>query len=121
MSALILASTSASRSRMLQAAGIAFTASSPACDEESLKSELRLQGAAPCEIARALAHAKALSLSRQGTAEIVLGADQTLAIGSQTLDKPGSLSEARQQLQRLRAGTHSLPTAAALARGGQVG
>lgn len=116
---LILASGSAARRHMLEAAGLAFEVVSPRVDEEAIKVELRAQGLAPREQALALAEHKALSVAqtRQG---LVIGADQMLALGEEVFDKPAGAEEARAHLQRLRGRTHELITAAVVARGGEI-
>lgn len=117
---LILASQSRSRRRMLEAAGVPFEAVSSGVDEESVKASLRTAGADGAAMARALARAKALAVSQRHPQVLVLGADQTLELGKEVLDKPISLEDASAQLARMSGGTHSLPTAAALAEGGEV-
>ncbi|HBM04180.1 MAG TPA: septum formation protein Maf, partial [Erythrobacter sp.] len=52
-SGIVLASNSASRKAMLEAAGIAFTARGADIDERALENEM--DGAEPAEIAQALA------------------------------------------------------------------
>ena len=63
MSALILASKSASRRAMLDAAGVAYETIPAAIDERAL--EAGLQGASPAELAEALAVAKAAAVAVQ--------------------------------------------------------
>ncbi|MBL8543864.1 MAG: septum formation protein Maf [Hyphomonadaceae bacterium] len=116
---LILASGSAARRHMLEAAGIIFEVMSPAVDEEAAKAQLRAQGLAPREQALALAEQKALSVAR-ARAGYVIGADQMLALGDEAFDKPANAAEARAHLLRLRGRTHELITAAVVARGGEI-
>jgi septum formation protein len=49
---------------------------------------------------------------------LVLGADQTLALGERRFSKPADRAAARDQLKGLRGQTHELHTAIALARDG---
>ncbi|HRO03252.1 MAG TPA: Maf family nucleotide pyrophosphatase [Terricaulis sp.] len=116
---LILASASASRRRMLEAAGLAFEIQAPHADEEAAKASLRAAGLKPREQADALAELKALSVSRR-RAGVVIGADQMLAIEGEVLDKPKDMDEARTHLQRLRGKTHELLSAAVVAREGAI-
>jgi septum formation protein len=51
---------------------------------------------------------------------LVLGADQTLALGTRRFSKPGDHRTAREQLQALRGRTHELHSAVAVVRGGAV-
>ncbi len=116
---LILASGSAARRAMLEAAGLAFEVDVPRVDEAAAKASLRAEGMKPREQADALAELKALSISRR-RAGFVIGADQILAIEGATLDKPRDRAEAHAQLQLLRGRTHDLITAAIVAREGAV-
>ena len=51
---------------------------------------------------------------------VVLGADQTLALGERRFSKPTDRAAAREQLKLLRGRTHELHTAIALVREGTV-
>lgn len=116
---LILASGSAARRHMLEAAGLTFQVVSPRVDEEAAKASYRAAGMKPRDQADALAEIKALSVSRS-TADFVIGADQMLAVEGHVLDKPNDIAEARAHLERLRGRTHELITAAVVAREGTV-
>ena len=116
---LVLASGSASRRRMLEAAGLAFEVDPPRTDEEAAKASLRAAGLKPRDQADALAELKALSVSRRRPG-FVIGADQMLAIEGDVLDKPKSAEEARAHLRRMRGKTHELLTAAVVAREGAI-
>jgi septum formation protein len=122
MRELVLASTSPFRRRMLQAAGLSFSAVAPEVDESILKRELasKQPPAGASDVAAALARAKAQAVSARMPAALVIGADQVLALGDELFDKPGDLARARTQLQRLRGRPHQLHTAAALAEGGEI-
>ena len=115
--AVTLASTSAIRTQLLRAAGVAFETASPGVDEEALKAELITHGAFPPEVAAALADAKAVAVSGVG---IVIGADQTLDFHGHLLDKAQTLAEARERLKALRGKSHRLHSAVAAAVGGEV-
>jgi len=122
MRELVLASTSAFRRRMLQAAGLSFSAVAPGVDEAILKRDLGAQipPAGASDVAAALARAKAQAISAHIPSALVIGADQVLELGGELFDKPGDLVAARQQLQRLRGKPHRLHTAVALAEGGNI-
>ena len=51
---------------------------------------------------------------------LVLGADQTLALGNKRFDKPADRADAAEQLRTLRGRTHELHSALALVRDGEV-
>ena len=116
---LILASGSAIRRKVLEAAGVAFEVDVPRVDEEAAKASLRRDGLKPRDQADALAALKALSVSQRREG-LVIGADQMLAIEGVTLDKPKDRAEARSHLMRLRGKSHELLCAAVIARGGEV-
>jgi septum formation protein len=116
---LVLASASASRRRMLEAAGLVVEVDPPRADEEAAKASLRAAGLKPRDQADALAELKALSISRRRP-DFVIGADQMLAIEGDVLDKPKDEAEARMHLQRLRGKSHELLTAAVVAREGAI-
>jgi septum formation protein len=116
---LVLASGSASRRRMLEAAGLVFDIDVPRVDEDAAKASLRVEGLMPRDQADALAELKALAVSRRRPG-FVIGGDQMLAIEGATLDKPKDMAEARAHLERLRGKTHQLMCAAVVAREGAV-
>jgi len=118
---LILASASPYRRRMLENAGVAFSVVPADVDEASLKRRLAAGKVQPADaVAEALARAKAASVSNMHPDAIVIGADQILAVNDELLDKPGDLTAARAQLERLRGRTHRLLSAVALAQGGDI-
>ena len=116
---LILASGSASRRRMLEAAGLEFEVDVPRVDEDAAKASLRAEGLKPRDQADALAELKALAISRRRSG-FVIGGDQMLAIEGETLDKPKDMAEARAHLGRLRGKTQQLMCAAVVACEGAV-
>lgn len=120
---LVLASGSPYRRKMLEAAGLSFRVI-PAddVDETALKRVLaaKVPRPAPAEIADALARAKAEAVSIGHPGAAIIGADQVLALGDDLFDKPGDLTAARGQLERLRGRTHRLVSAVVLAQEGKV-
>ncbi len=117
---LVLASASPFRRRMLEAAGLTFEVAPADVDESAIKRDLLGSGATPSAIAETLAVAKAEAASARLPEAVVIGADQVLALGQELFNKPADVSEAREQLLRLRGKTHHLHTAAALAVGGKA-
>jgi len=115
---LLLASTSPTRKQLLKQAGLAFAVQAPDVDERAL--EAAAGAIKPEALARHLAEAKALAVSESFADALVIGADQVLALDGALLHKTGSIEAARDRLDQLRARTHHLHAAAALARNGQV-
>src|SRR5579863_9716540 len=99
---VILASASAARRRLLQAAGVDFATEPAAIDESRLKREARQAGDPAIDCAVALAIEKARVVSRRHRLALVIGADQILTIGGEWFDKPVDLLEAGAQLRALR-------------------
>jgi septum formation protein len=118
MSALILASQSASRRAMLDAAGIPFTATFAGVDEDAAKASMvHLSGR---DLADALAELKAVKVSLRHPEALVLGCDSTVTAPDGTLiDKTTSREEAAAQLRRFAGATHRLSSAAVIAQRGQ--
>ena len=95
--ALVLASASETRRRLLASTGLAFEAVAAWVDEDSVKREARVLGAAPEATALQLARLKAQAVGRPEA--IVIGCDQILVCGGQWFDKPVSLEAAAAQLR----------------------
>ncbi len=119
MSALVLASGSPARARLLADAGVAFRVQAAEVDEDALKACAFADGRGPSAIAAELAEAKALAVSR-GQAGLVIGADQTLDLSGRLFDKPATLAAARTQLLELRGREHQLHAGVAVAEGDRV-
>lgn len=117
---LLLASRSAARRQMLEAAGVPFEAVEAELDEAAAKAGLWGAGFDARGVAEELAQLKALSVGA-GESDLVLGSDQVLERGDGTIiGKPASRDEARGQLVSLRGDTHRLHSAAVLAQGGEA-
>jgi septum formation protein len=67
-----------------------------------------------------LARAKAQAVAAGMPDRLVLGADQTLSLGSQRFDKPADRDAACAQLRALAGRTHELHSAIAFVRNGEV-
>ena len=117
---LVLASQSASRRAMLDAAGVPYEAVSPQVDEESAKASLLAAKVAPRDLADALAELKALKLSGLDPTALVLGGDSVVALkDGRMLDKPASREDAAEHLRAMSGGTHDIYSAAVIAEGGR--
>lgn len=113
---LILASASASRRAMLDAAGVSHEAVAAAVDEASIKASLLAQKVAPRDIADALAEVKAVKVSQLMPGLLVLGGDSLVALADGTLlDKPTDRADAADHLRRLSGTRHDLISAAVIA------
>jgi septum formation protein len=117
---LILASRSAARRQMLQAAGVEVSLDPADLDEGAFKGRLLSEGATAAAVAEALAGQKALAVSSRRPGALVLGSDQTLELDDTLYDKAASLEEARARLVQLSGRTHRLHSGAALARDGRL-
>ena len=112
----MLASKSAARRAMLEAAGIPVVIYPAEIDERAVE-----QGAngGAAGVAALLAREKARAVSAQRPGELVVGADQTLAVGERRFSKPKDRSEAAAQLRDLRGCSHELHSAVAVFRDGE--
>ena len=115
---MILASQSASRRAMLEAAGVPFEAQAAGVDEDAAKAALA--HLKPRDLADALAELKALKVSARRPDALVLGSDSVVALADGVLlDKPETREQAAEHLQRMSGGVHRLYSAAVIAEGGQ--
>ena len=116
--AIVLASASQSRARLLSDAGVLFTAEPAYVDEESIKLSLKAEGADALAAAETLAELKAVKISRTYPQALVIGADSILDFNGTWFDKPADMYHAKAHLMTLRGQTHHLATAAVVALGG---
>jgi septum formation protein len=119
---LILASGSAARRTLLEAAGLNFDVIPANIDEGKIRDAIvgataNVEGS---DIAGVLAAEKARLVSIQHPNALVVGADQVLTLGGKFFSKAENLAEAREILSMLRGRTHELVSAVALARNGEV-
>jgi septum formation protein len=115
---LILASQSRARQTLLAGAGIKFEAVPADIDERAVQQASGMT--APGEVAALLAREKSLSVSSQLSGRLVVGADQTLALGLRLFSKPAGRVQAAEQLRALAGGVHELHSAVAVARDGKI-
>lgn len=115
---LVLASKSAARRAVLEAAGIPIEIEPADIDERAVEARA---GAEDAEMAAALlAREKAKAVAAKHPGRLVLGADQTLALGERRFSKASNRTSAREQLSALRGKTHTLHSAVAVVNAGAV-
>jgi septum formation protein len=116
---MILASKSASRRAMLEAAGVPFSTMAADLDERAIEAELGA-AAPPRDVALALARAKALAVCARAPGELVLGSDSLVECGGRRFDKPESRAAAAEHLRFFSGRILHLHSAAVLANHGEV-
>lgn len=119
-SRFILASKSTARAGMLRAAGMDIDVSPANIDERGLERQWEAANLGPDAVASALAREKALAVSRAHAGRVVIGSDQTMALGRQRFSKAATMAQAREKLLLLRGRRHELHSAFAVARDGDV-
>lgn len=113
---LILASQSASRRAMLDAAGVAYKAIPAHVDEDAVKAAFDVSR--PRDLADALAELKAIKVSALHPDAFVLGSDSLAVLDDGTiLDKPRDREDAAEHLRRMSGRHHDLVSAAVIAQG----
>jgi septum formation protein len=115
---LILASKSPARRALLAGAGVTADVLPAEIDERAVEARAATHEASAT--AALLARAKAAAVAAQKPGRLVLGADQTLALGERRFSKPADRNAAAEQLRALRGKTHALHSALTLMREGTV-
>ncbi|HLG90263.1 MAG TPA: Maf family protein [Alphaproteobacteria bacterium] len=115
---VVLASGSASRRAMFEAAGINAILDKPDVDEDSLKRDSA--GLSAERTAARLARAKVDAVAPRHRGRIVIGGDQMLECDGEWFDKPVARAGAAEHLRRLSGRTHRLISAAVAVRDGQI-
>jgi septum formation protein len=115
---LVLASKSTIRHAILRDAGIPVAVEPADIDERAIEQRSAKEDAG--ELAAVLACEKARTVAARFPGRLVLGADQTLALGERRFSKSADRAGARRQLAALRGQTHELHSAVALVRGSSV-
>jgi septum formation protein len=110
MTPLILASSSPRRAEILRAVGWPFETHAAGVDET------RLTGETPEDFVRRLAREKAEAVARTRLFGLVLGADTTVVVDGEVLEKPRDEEDARRMLQLLSERWHEVLTGVALVR-----
>jgi septum formation protein len=108
---LVLASRSAARRALLEAAGVPIELRPADIDERGVEAQARLQD--PAAVATVLAREKAAFVAKSHPGRLVLGADQTLALGAERFSKPADRAAACAQIKALAGRTHELHAALA--------
>ena len=117
---LVLASRSAARRAMLDAAGVAYDVEPADLDEAAVTAALIAAGAPPRDIADRLSEMKAVKVSARAGDALVLGSDSVVALADGTLlDKPATRDDAARQLAALSGTRHDLFSAAVIAQHGR--
>jgi len=111
---VILASQSPRRRELLNLIGIAHEVRPADIDESAFPDE------APAAHAERLARSKADTLARELTDAVVVAADTIVVIDDLILGKPADADDARHTLRRLAGRTHTVFTAVAVARDGEL-
>ena len=111
---IILASASASRKAMLDAAGVAFEVRPADVDEPAIRREL--VAVPPAQVAMILAEAKALAGSAAAPNRLVLGSDSLVEVCGRIFGKPRSRDDAAEHLRLFSGQPMRLHSAAVLMR-----
>jgi septum formation protein len=114
-SALVLASQSKVRRTVLEAAGIPVEARPANLDERAIEQAVK---GGPGDVALTLAREKARTVAAMSGPGVVVGCDQTLALGERRFSKPADRTAARDQLRFMRGKPHELHSAVAVCRNG---
>jgi len=117
---LVLASGSAVRATLLKNAGLDAEIVPANVDERGVEAPLVEAGFPPDDLAAVLAEAKAAEVSARRPGDLVIGADQTLALGCERFNKPDGMEGARRHLLKLSGETHALHSAVVLVRDGET-
>src|SRR6476619_3881864 len=115
---LVLASKSAARRALLKAAGVPVEIEPADIDERAVEARAGLNDAGIAAVLLAREEAKAVAQKHPG--RMVLGADQTLALGNRRFSKAPDRAAAREQLMALRGNTHTLHSAVTVVAAGAV-
>jgi septum formation protein len=117
-SPLVLASRSAVRRSMLEAAGIPVEVRAAQIDEREVESRAGVTD--PAAAAALLAREKAKSLGAAFSGRLIVGADQTLSLSARRFSKPVDRTVAGQQIAALSGRTHELHSAVAVSERDEV-
>jgi len=117
---LVLASGSAVRARLLRDAGLNPVISPADIDEPKAERIAREVGMATAAVAECLATAKAVYASNDHPGALVIGADQMLDCGGDSLRKPEGRAGAEATLRQLSGRSHQLISAVCLVRDGKT-
>jgi len=111
---IVLASKSASRRAMLDAAGVSYEAIPADIDERAIEKTMRDRS--PGEIAEALSVAKASAIAEQAPDTLILGSDSLVVVNGRRFDKPTDRMNAIEHLRFFSGRVIELHSAAALVK-----
>lgn len=119
---LVLASTSASLRRLLEASGLAVHVASSEQDElEMLKAVLRaMEEPDPADLAELCMRTRTDNACGRFPGALVVGAHQVISVDGTLRETPYTIDAARDLLLELRGKTHQLHSAVGLAEDGQI-
>ena len=115
---LVLASRIVARRMLLVAAGIPIEVVASDVDERMVEDGVPSVGSAA--VARLLAGEKARAVASLRPGRLVVGGDQTLALGERRFTKPADRASAKDQLLSLAGRTHELYSAVCVVRDGAM-
>lgn len=113
---LVLASSSAIRRAMLEAAGVEHDAVPARIDEAAVKA----RAADPSVLAIELAQVKARAVSEKRPDDWAIGSDSVASVHGRMFDKPADREQAGEHLRGFSGKTMRLTSAVALALGGRI-
>lgn len=119
MTPIVLASTSNTRRSLLERAGLSVTSLPARVDETAILQGLQAEDATPRDIADTLAEHKAMRVAGRRPDDLIIGADQVLALDGAVFQKPTDKNDARDHLIALRGRTHQLLSAVVMYDRGQ--
>ncbi|WP_424983357.1 Maf family protein [Maritalea sp. S77] len=117
---IILASKSVFRAQLLTRAAVDFDVVAAHVDERAIERDNQLSKLDQKARTAHLAAAKAFAVAQQHNDRFVIGADQTIMLGQMPLHKPRDGDHLREQLKMMRGKTHSLISAAVIAKNNQI-
>jgi septum formation protein len=117
---IVLASASPVRRQLLESAGLEFDVEVSNVDEVIVRQALAEEAAdiEPGDLAEVLARAKAEDVARAVDADIVIGADQVLAMDGAIYAKAETIPQARRQLLEFKGKVHQFHSAVAIVKDG---
>lgn len=116
--AIILASGSAIRYKLLSTLGIDFSVVPSTCDEAVIKENFQSDDV--IGLGHLLAQSKALEVSQRHPGKFIIAADQLCVIGDRVLDKPLNHATAVEHLRLLRGQTHQQIACLCIAQAGNI-
>ena len=120
INAIILASKSGVRKKILEDNKITCRVEPSNVDEDSVKESLLKERASPTIISKNLAELKANKISQKFMEEIVLGADSVIDFEGEIISKPNNRKEALEILKKMNGKAHRLISSVCISRGGSM-